>query len=306
MHGYDVLDHTRVSAELGGEDGPACASPRPPASTTWASSSTSCPTTWRWSRPSRPTPRSGTVLRHGRDAAHAHWFDVDWNVLDGRLGLPVLGEHARRDAGGGRPARSDEHDGQPVLRYFDHVFPVAPTAPDGDDVAEVLAAPALPCSPAGASATTVLNYRRFFDVDQLIAIRVELPDVFDATHAVLLDAQPRRRHRRLPDRPPGRAGRPRGLPRAAARRLPARHARSGSRRSSRATSGCPPPGPATAPPGTTRRRRSRPPWSTRPPRRPSTEAWAEPRRRARRWSGRSTRPSARCVDQSLRPGASTG
>src|SRR5207247_3544558 len=31
-----------------------------------------------------------------------------------------------------------------------------------------------------------LNYRRFFDVDALVAVRVEDPAVFDATHAVLL------------------------------------------------------------------------------------------------------------------------
>ena len=33
----------------------------------------------------------------------------------------------------------------------------------------------------------MLNYRRFFDVDTLVAIRVELDDVFDATHALLID-----------------------------------------------------------------------------------------------------------------------
>ena len=37
----------------------------------------------------------------------------------------------------------------------------------------------------------MLNYRRFFDVDCLIAVRVELPDVFDATHRVLLDLNER-------------------------------------------------------------------------------------------------------------------
>ena len=37
----------------------------------------------------------------------------------------------------------------------------------------------------------VLGYRRFFDVDTLVAIRVELPEVFDATHALLLDLHER-------------------------------------------------------------------------------------------------------------------
>jgi (1->4)-alpha-D-glucan 1-alpha-D-glucosylmutase len=32
-----------------------------------------------------------------------------------------------------------------------------------------------------------INYRRFFDVNDLAAIRVELPEVFDATHALLLN-----------------------------------------------------------------------------------------------------------------------
>ncbi len=35
-----------------------------------------------------PTPEWGNaplwdVLRHGREAEHAHWFDVDWDVEDG-------------------------------------------------------------------------------------------------------------------------------------------------------------------------------------------------------------------------------
>ena len=116
----------------------------------------------------------------------------------------------------------DELDGQPVIRYFEHVYPVA-LGTEGDDVAEVLARQHYQLA-SWRESDAMLNYRRFFDVDQLIAVRVELPDVFEATHRVLLDAQPRRRHRRLPDRPPGRAGRPRGLPQPAARGHRARHA----------------------------------------------------------------------------------
>lgn len=33
-----------------------------------------------------------------------------------------------------------------------------------------------------------MNYRRFFDVNELVALRAEVPEVFDATHARLLDA----------------------------------------------------------------------------------------------------------------------
>ena len=36
-------------------------------------------------------------------------------------------------------------------------------------------------------ATDEINYRRFFDVDSLAAIRVEDPEVFDAVHRTILD-----------------------------------------------------------------------------------------------------------------------
>ena len=36
-------------------------------------------------------------------------------------------------------------------------------------------------------ASEEINYRRFFDVNTLAAIRMELPEVFDATHRLLLE-----------------------------------------------------------------------------------------------------------------------
>ncbi len=90
------------------------------------------------------------------------------------------------------------------------VFPVAPGT-EGDEVAEVLARQHYVLA-GWREKDRVLNYRRFFDVDGLIAIRVEEPDVFDETHRVLLDLNHRGVDRGLPDRPPRRAGRPRGLP----------------------------------------------------------------------------------------------
>ena len=58
-----------------------------------------------------------------------------------------------------------------------------------------------------------LNYRRFFAINTLAGLRVEDPAVFDATHELVAAAGPRRRRRRAADRPPGRPGRPEGLPR---------------------------------------------------------------------------------------------
>nr|WP_306255115.1 malto-oligosyltrehalose synthase [Ornithinimicrobium cryptoxanthini] len=189
-HGYDVLDHTQINPELGGRDGleqlaadchqaglgvvvdvvpnhMALTAPE------WASSPV-----WQ-------------VLHDGPRSARAHWFDVDWEALDGRIGLPVLGASlADVLAAGeltldtGRPGEGPA-EGQPVVRYYEHVFPVA-EGTAGGDVAEVLARQHYLLAD-WREAEATLNYRRFFEVDSLIGVRVEEVDVFEDTHRLLLD-----------------------------------------------------------------------------------------------------------------------
>ena len=77
------------------------------------------------------------------------------------------------------------HDGRTVVGYHDHVFPVA-EGTEGDDVAAVLEKQHYVLA-SWREKDEVLNYRRFFDIDGLIAVRVEDPAVFEATHRVLLD-----------------------------------------------------------------------------------------------------------------------
>jgi len=71
-----------------------------------------------------------------------------------------------------------------VLRYFDHVLPVRPGT--GDLPLPLLVDRQWYRLAHWRVAAEELNYRRFFDVDTLAAVRVEDPAVFDATHAVLL------------------------------------------------------------------------------------------------------------------------
>ncbi len=59
--------------------------------------------------------------------------------------------------------------------------------------------------------------RRFFDIDDLLGIRVEDPEVFETYARAGATARRRGRRRRAAHRPPRRARRPRGLPAAAAR-----------------------------------------------------------------------------------------
>ncbi|NUS51664.1 MAG: malto-oligosyltrehalose synthase, partial [Nocardioidaceae bacterium] len=186
MHGYDVLDHGRVSAELGGEEGlvDLAATAR---DNGLGLVLDVVPNHMALVAPESANAPLWDVLRHGRAAVHAHWFDVDWDALDGRIGLPVLWDDLDDVLAKGDLRLGDEH-GEQVLRYHDHVFPVADGTWDGDPGADVAAVlePQHYRLAGWRQRDQVLNYRRFFDVDGLIAVRVEESDVFEETHRLLL------------------------------------------------------------------------------------------------------------------------
>ncbi len=117
------------------------------------------------------------VLREGPKSPYARWFDIDWEAQGGQVLLPVLG---------GPVGGELEHmavDGD-VLRYYDHVFPLR------EGTAELPLPRLLDAQwyrPVWwRLARTELNYRRFFSISELIGVRVEDPEVFDATHAKML------------------------------------------------------------------------------------------------------------------------
>jgi (1->4)-alpha-D-glucan 1-alpha-D-glucosylmutase len=187
-HGYDVVDHSRVSADLGGEDAFRAMAER------FHRHHVGIVVDIVPNHMARPTPESRnkqlwSVLYQGRTSPYAHWFDIDWDAQDGKLLMPILAGPLEKclddliiDTAPKNPG-SAEHRG-PVLRYFDHVLPLR------DGVAD------LPLGMLLAEqhyrladwhdAATQLNWRRFFDIDTLIAIRAEDPDVFEATHRVPL------------------------------------------------------------------------------------------------------------------------
>ncbi len=183
MHGYDVLDHARVSSDLGGEDALVALSDTARAHGLGVVVDL-VPNHMAFVAPEHANAPLWQVLREGRDAPTAHWFDIDWKAGGGRIGLPLLGGPLEEVLAAGE-LTLDEYDGQQVLRYYDHVFPVA-LGTEGDDPSDVLDRQHYRLA-GWREKETVLNYRRFFDVDTLIAVRVELPDVFEATHALLLD-----------------------------------------------------------------------------------------------------------------------
>jgi len=178
-HGYDVVDHSRLNAQLGGQ--PA-----------FDRMITACrqaglgllldvvPNHMAVSEPESQNAQWWSLLRDGRESPYADWFDVDWDSADnpGRVLVPVLG------------APLGELVDQLELledriRYYDHEVPIKPgTRVDGDVLATLERQSYRLCS--WRVAVDELNYRRFFDVTTLTGVRVEVPEVFDATHELLL------------------------------------------------------------------------------------------------------------------------
>ncbi|MEV4813776.1 malto-oligosyltrehalose synthase [Micromonospora avicenniae] len=171
-HGYDVVDHRAVNPELGGEAGrqrllralraaglglvvdivPNHAGVAVPAAN---------PPWW-------------DVLRRGRASAYARWFDIDWER--GRLLLPVLADTS--------DALDDLKIVDGELRYHEHRFPIADGTSGGTprQVHDRQHYELVSWRRGDAE----LTYRRFFAVSDLAGLRVEDPEVFAATHELIL------------------------------------------------------------------------------------------------------------------------
>ncbi len=198
MHGYDVVDPTRVNPELGGEDGFR----RMVAALRAEHLGLIVDIVPNHMAIGAENPWWQDVLRRGRASVHADVFDIDWHpenpLLDGKVLLPVLG----KPYGEALDGISLEGDaGHPEVRYFDNLFPIRP-----EDETEIGALGLSAYDPADAAgrarlhrllerqhyrlafwrvAGDEINWRRFFDINELAGVRVEVSRVFEATHATL-------------------------------------------------------------------------------------------------------------------------
>ena len=259
-HGYDVLDHSRPNAELGGPEaharlcealGKAGLGQILDIVPNHMSIASPQQNKWWWD-----------VLENGQSSRYAGYFDVDWKPIEAKLRdtvlMPILGDHYGREVEAGR-VQLHRAGGTFTLQYFDHVMPVAPrslndllneaawqvssdelafladsfgnlpisTATDIESVTrrhrdkEVLrSALARLCSEKSevasaidsvitelnASSTRIdallerqnyrlsywktavqeLDYRRFFDINTLISLRMEDERVFEDSHRLIL------------------------------------------------------------------------------------------------------------------------
>ena len=122
------------------------------------------------------------VLRNGRASDYAAYFDIDWGTTDDpqRLRLPILGD--RLDDVIERGDIRVVGDG---LEVYETRLPLAPGT-GGSDVREVLGRQHYELA-AWWTAAEHMTYRRFFDITDLVGVRVEDEDVFRATHSLIRD-----------------------------------------------------------------------------------------------------------------------
>ncbi|WP_082306010.1 malto-oligosyltrehalose synthase [Achromobacter piechaudii] len=198
-HGYDVIDHQRVSTDLGGESalrqladaahalGMGLIADIVPnhmaahASNAW------------WA----------DVLRLGQQSPQAGTFDINWNspdpALRGKVLLPVLPDpYGDTLAAGGIRLVHDERAGTSHIEAGGQQLPLSPESVVDDPAA------CDPASDAGQArlhalleqqhyrlawwrtAPDLINWRRFFEISELVGVRVEDEAVFDAVHALVL------------------------------------------------------------------------------------------------------------------------
>lgn len=201
LHGYDVIDPTRVNPELGGEeefrrlvaklrdhDMGIIVDIVPNHMAIGAGN-------WWWM----------DVLAGGRTSRYAKYFDIDWKPVDlhlrGKVLLPVLGRQYGEVLAAGE-IKLESEDGKAWVRYFDRIFPLAGATSHA--VAHASPEAYDPATPQGRErlheiledqyyrlawwrlANDEINWRRFFDINDLVAVRVEIDEVFEAVHATVL------------------------------------------------------------------------------------------------------------------------
>lgn len=189
LHGYDIVDHNKINPEIGSE----------------AELEALLAALGRHGMglvldvvPNHmgvlhgDNPWWQDVLEKGRASPYARFFDIDWLRGRGRLLLPVLGKHYGEvlEEGELRIFREGAR-GPWRLRYYDQTFPLSSESqknlkPPKDPLAlhRLLEKQHYRLA-FWRVASDEINYRRFFEIADLAALRAEDQAVFDATHALI-------------------------------------------------------------------------------------------------------------------------
>jgi (1->4)-alpha-D-glucan 1-alpha-D-glucosylmutase len=199
-HGYDITDHGVLNPELGTEAEFQALSSALRAHDMGLlldfvpnhMSLDACANSW-WR----------DVLQHGPDSRYAGYFDIDWTGTPehprGCILLPILEDPYGNVLHRGE-IRLVVEEGVPAITYRDRRLPLASGTFTGDTAADAAAFIGTPDEPASwdqlhallerqwyrlahwKTSFDEINYRRFFDINQLGGLRIEEPEVFAAAH----------------------------------------------------------------------------------------------------------------------------
>ncbi|UXC93509.1 MULTISPECIES: malto-oligosyltrehalose synthase [Sphingobium] len=181
-HGYDVIDPTRINPELGGESGfrSLVAALRARGMGIVIDIVPN-----HMGVAGGENPYWNDVLRLGPDSPYAGWFDIDWQ--SGPLVLPLLGApltQAIEDGDLRLSAGNDPH----LLLYGDQRLPLKPGSleQEPDELRRLLDMQHYRLVHWRA-ANDLLNWRRFFSINDLAGLRIEDAAIFHATHRLYFD-----------------------------------------------------------------------------------------------------------------------
>lgn len=182
-HGYDVTDPSAVDPARGGPEGLEALAAAAHAAGMGVLADI-VPNHMGVASPPQ-NPWWWSLLKEGRGSKYAEAFDVDWDFGGGKIRIPVLGDSDELDRLVAVPASASD-SGEPELHYYENRYPVAPGTYDDDADAKQIHARQHYELVDWRTADDGLNYRRFFAVNTLAGVRVEIPWVFDESHAEIL------------------------------------------------------------------------------------------------------------------------
>ena len=205
-HGYDATDPRRINPELGSEDDLKTLT----AALHERGMGFLVDIVPNHMAAGPENPYWEDVLSHGERSRYAKWFDIDWRMHpDHRVVLPILRDELDAVIARGE-LRVEVKESGARLIHFDTSVPISPdTEPESlqlaqwDPAAESEAERLFAGRDGEGRLRALLdaqhyrlvawrrgareiNYRRFFDVNDLVALRAEDPAVFDETHELIL------------------------------------------------------------------------------------------------------------------------
>ncbi|HIV79271.1 MAG TPA: malto-oligosyltrehalose synthase [Candidatus Sphingomonas excrementigallinarum] len=180
LHGYDVIDPTRINPELGGDKafrslaeaararGMGVIIDIVPNHMGVAGGGN------RW---------WNDVLTHGEASHFARFFDIDWSR---KLVLPILGDPLRKVLAEGQIAVEHRDGRAEIVAYGEHCLPIRDEDQDDAETQEIAALVDRQHYRLASwrVSNDELNWRRFFTINDLAGLRIEDDQVFEETHAL--------------------------------------------------------------------------------------------------------------------------